>query len=72
MSVTSFKASPNPAYVGEEVTFFANASSSTSSTLRFTIFYDAYILPFPTVNPASAVTVNDTGNPGNVVQKFTY
>ncbi|MGB2581858.1 MAG: PKD domain-containing protein [Thermoplasmata archaeon] len=72
MNFTEFGVSPQYAYVGEEVTFFANASSSTSSTLRFTIFYDAYIPPFPTVNPASAVTVNDTGNPGNVVQKFTY
>lgn len=69
----TFKASPNPAYVGEEVTFWANASSTVvGSSLTFTILFDAYIPPYPTPNLDTAVSVNVTGNPGNVVQKFTY
>lgn len=65
-------ASPSSVYVGEEVTFFANATSSSASSIKFTIYYDAIIPPPPTPNPASPVTVNITGNPGNVVQKYTY
>lgn len=67
----SFVAAPNPAYVGEEVTFWVNASSSTGTNLTFTLFYDMY-LPGFIPNPDSAVTVNVTGNPGSIVQKFTY
>ncbi|MBN1677267.1 MAG: hypothetical protein JW880_01880 [Candidatus Thermoplasmatota archaeon] len=72
VSEATLVASPNSVYVGEEVTFFANATSSTSSSLKFTIFYDAVLPPPPTPNPASHVTVNVTGNPGNVVQWYTY
>lgn len=61
----------NPAYIGEEVTFWANASSDTGAeNLTITIYYDG--LNFMTPNPASAVTVNVTGNPGAVVQTYTY
>ena len=72
VSDVTFAASPNPAYVGEEVTFWANASSTTGS-LTFTIYFDAYRYPYDgTLNPDSGVSVNVTGSPGNVVQKFTY
>lgn len=61
----------DPAYIGEEVTFWANASSDTGAeNLTFTIYYDG-LNPW-TPNPASAVSVNTTGNPGAVVQKYTY
>ncbi|UCE91586.1 MAG: PKD domain-containing protein [Methanobacteriota archaeon] len=67
----SFIASPSPAYVGEEVTFWVNASSNTGTSLTFTIFFDMF-LPGYIPNPDSGVSVNVTGNPGSVVQKFTY
>jgi hypothetical protein len=59
-------------YVGQEVTFFANGTSSSAASIKFTIYYDAMIPPLPTPNPASPKTVNITGNPGYVVQKYTY
>jgi hypothetical protein len=70
-SIESFAASPNPVYVGGEVTFWANATSSTSSPLTFTIYYD-YLLPGPVVNPESPVSVNHTDSPGSIVQTYTY
>ena len=71
-TIASFSASPNSVYVGQEVTFFANATSSTSSTLKFTLFFD-YILTLPsTPNPASGRTVNITSVPGQIVVKYTY
>ncbi|MFY9606755.1 MAG: hypothetical protein WAS24_08535, partial [Thermoplasmata archaeon] len=48
----TFSASPTSAFVGDEITFFANATSSDpSATLTFTIFYDYYIKPGLTINP---------------------
>jgi len=72
VTCSSFVASPKPAYIGEEVMFWVNASSDTGSSLTFTIYYDYYWNPVPTLNPESGVSVNVTGNPGNVVQNFTY
>ena len=74
VTIISFTASPKPAYVGEEVTFWANASTNTGTTLTFTIFFDALLpgSPVPLPNPDSGVSVNVTGNPGSVVQTFTY
>lgn len=63
--------SPTTARVGEEVTFFANASSDVASSLNFTIYYD-YTYANGTLNPFSPVSTNLTGNPGAVVTKFTY
>ncbi len=76
LSNTTFVARPNPAYVGEEVTFWANATSDVADSLTFRILYDAYLEPIPTPNPESGVSVNVTntppGIPGRVVQNFTY
>lgn len=71
ITISSFVASPNSVYVGEEVTFFANASSTVGSSLTFRIFYDGMKLPW-TNNTASPTSINVTGNPGSIVQKFTY
>ena len=71
----SFTVSPNPAYVGEEVTFWANATSWDSTSITFTIYYDSTKDEIP--NPEGAKTVNvTTGSStpfsGYVVQKFTF
>lgn len=63
--------SPTTARVGEEITFFANASSDMASMLNFTIYYD-YTFANGSLNPYSPVSINVTGNPGAVVTKFTY
>jgi len=66
-------ASPSVGFVGQEITFFANASSDNpAASLTFTIYYDYYDYPFPTVNTESGYTVNVTGTPGQVVTKWTY
>ncbi|HEX7391579.1 MAG TPA: PKD domain-containing protein [Thermoplasmata archaeon] len=71
-SVSNFTVSPNVVHVGEQVTFFANATSTTSSTLKFTLYYD-YILTLPsTPNPASGKTVVVTGNPGQIAVPYAY
>lgn len=67
----AFAISPRTAYVGQIVTFFANASSDLGSSLTFTIFYD-YVLSNGSVNPYSPVSVNVTGNPGSIVTQFVY
>jgi len=74
MAITglTLTASPSTAFVGQEITFFANASSDNSSAnLTFTIFYDYYDANF-SVNSNSSVTVNTTSNPGSVITKHTY
>jgi len=72
VTVTSFTISPNKAYVGSIITFFANVSSSVvGCSLNFTIYYD-YILLNGSVNPNSPVTVNTTGNPGSIVTTHIY
>jgi hypothetical protein len=71
-NIESFYASPNRAYTGEEVTFTATASSTTSSSLTFIIYYDAIVPPYPTNNTNSPYTVHVTDSPGTVTAKFTY
>lgn len=69
----TFSASPSNAYVNEEVTFFANASSDVpAATLTFLIYFDAFIPPGVTNNTASAFSINTTGNPGSIIVKYTY
>ena len=69
----TFSASPSNAYVNEEVTFFANASSDViGATLTFLIYFDAFTFPGLSNNTASATSVNTTGNPGSVIVKYTY
>ena len=69
----TFSASPTSAFVGDEITFFANATSSDqSATLTFTIFYDYYTKPGLTINTKSARTVNTTSVPGQVITKYAY
>ncbi len=70
----SLAAIPSTAYVGDSITFYANASSDDpGATLKFTIFYDYFLsLGPPVMNPASPVSVNVTGNPGAVVTTWAY
>ncbi len=70
---TTLVASPSTAAVGDEITFYANASSDIpSATLTFTISYDYLLSDGSTVNPASPTSVNTTGTPGSVITKYTY
>ncbi|UCE45094.1 MAG: hypothetical protein JSU93_06830, partial [Methanobacteriota archaeon] len=39
----TFAASPNPVYLGDKVTFWANASSWDGTELTFTILYDSLL-----------------------------
>lgn len=64
-------ASPSIALVGQEIIFFANATSDIpAAALTFTIFYDAFNLSG--VNENSAVTVNTTSSPGLVIVRHIY
>ena len=72
VTTSSFVISPMVAYAGQVITFFANATSDTGTTLTFTIYYDFVLSDGVTVNPDSPVSVNMTGNPGNVVTEFVY
>lgn len=70
-----FALSPSQVYVGEEVTFWANASSNPlTPNLTFTLFFDALLPgdPLPVPNPDSGIAVNVTSNPGSMVQTYTY
>lgn len=69
---SSFAISPKTAYVGDTVTFFANASSDFGSSLNFTIYYDYLLGDGVTVNPYSPVSYHTTGNPGSVVTTYVY
>lgn len=70
-TIVSFSASPSRAYVGDTVTFYANATSDVSSALHFTVYFDS-LLPSLANNTASAVFETDTSNPGSVVTTYTY
>jgi hypothetical protein len=70
-SLLSFVANPTRAYVGDTITFYANASSDVSSTLVFTIFFDSWLADY-TNNTASPSFTTTTANPGNVVTTFSY
>jgi len=76
LSGVVFRTSANAStqeYVGNEVTFWAYATSDNpAATLTFTIYYDYYILPYPTLNPIPPVSVNVTTTPGVVITKFVY
>jgi len=69
---SSFVINPELAYVGQVMTFFVNATSDEGTNLEFTIFYDFYLSDGVTPNPDSPVSVNFTGNPGNVVTHWVY
>lgn len=74
LTTPSIQTSPNREHIliGQEVTFYVNASSTVvEATLTITIYYD-YFLADGSVNPDSPVEVVTTGNPGNVVTHFTY
>ena len=71
-TVLEFSAAPTTVYVGEEVTFTASASSTSSTTLTFTIYYDAVIDTEMTNNTHSPYSEHMTGNPGTVTTTFTY
>lgn len=71
-TVLEFSAAPTKVYVGEEVTFTATASSTSSATLTFTLYYDAVIDTGMTNNTHSPYSVHVTDNPGTVTTTFTY
>lgn len=71
-SIINFVASPSRVYVGQEVTFYANATSSNpNATLTFVIFYDSQLAGGAN-NTASPTTTDVTGVPGNITRTFTY
>jgi len=71
-TILSFTAEPDRAYVGEEVTFTAIASSSSSTSLTFTFYYDAMIPPFVN-NTHSPYSVHyATESPATIVATYTY
>ncbi len=71
-TIASFVAVPSYANPGDEITFYANASSDNSSaTLQFIIYYDSLLVTYQN-NTQSPMSVNYTGTPGNVVTKFAY
>ncbi|MGB2582021.1 MAG: hypothetical protein WBD03_06090, partial [Thermoplasmata archaeon] len=72
IEISSVVISPTVAYVGQVITFFVNATSDSGTTLTFTIYYDFLLSDGVTINPDSPVSVNTTGNPGNVVTEFVY
>ncbi|HIH00822.1 TPA: PKD domain-containing protein [Thermoplasmata archaeon] len=73
VNFTELKATPTRVYVGEPVTFYANASSDNpGATMTITIYYDYFLADGSTVNPSSPVSVNVTSTPARVVTTFTY
>ena len=70
-TLLTFSASPSRVYVGDTVTFFANASSDIATSLDFTLFFDS-LLPSMANNTASPVFTTTTGNPGSLVTTFAY
>ena len=69
----TYAASPLSAFVGQKVTFYLNVTSTIpSANITVTIFFDSDTGAFGTRNPKSAFSVNVTGNPGYVVQNYTY
>jgi len=70
--LSAFAVSPSTwAYVGDTVTFFANATSDSGTTLNFTIYYD-YLLANGSINPCSPVSVDTTPNPGSISKTYVY
>jgi hypothetical protein len=74
VTVASFVVSPARVYVGEEMTFFLNASSDRpGSTVNITIYFDYLLSDGTTVNPYSPVFVTSvTGAPVNITTTYTY
>jgi len=70
-TIADLTATPDDVKPGEPVTFYANASSSTSSSLTFIIYYDSE-LPDGSNNTQSPYDVFVTGNPGSIVATHTY
>ena len=74
VTVASFVVSPARVYLGEEMTFFLNASSDNpGSTVNITIYFDYLLSDGTTVNPYSPVFVTSvTGGPVNITTTYTY
>ncbi len=70
-TLVNFTVTPTKAYIGQEVHFFANASSDVSSSLTFSIYYDSRLGDFSN-NTASPHDSFTTGNPGMMTASFTY
>lgn len=70
-TVVDFSVNPSRAYVGDTVTFFANASSDVASELTFTLCFDILLASYAN-NTASPVYTTTTGNPGAMVATYAY
>ena len=70
-TIVDFSASPSRAYVGDTITFFANASSDVSSELTFTVYFDSLLANYAN-NTQSASYTTTTGNPGAMVTTYAY
>ncbi|MCJ7607928.1 MAG: PKD domain-containing protein, partial [Thermoplasmata archaeon] len=71
-TLANFTVSPSRTHVGEDVTFFANASSSSASSLTFTIFFDSMIdlTTNNTESPSATETVD--GSPAFFSVTYAY
>jgi hypothetical protein len=71
-TIANFVAVPDYVNPGDEITFYANASSDDPlATLQFVIYYDSLLADYSN-NTQSPMSVNYTATPGSVVTKFTY
>ncbi len=72
-TVVSFSASPSRGYVGDTITFFANASSDVSTELTFTLYFDSLLADYSN-NTESPVFTATTGNPGfmSTAHEYSY
>jgi hypothetical protein len=71
-TLIDFTVSPSRAHVGEEITFFANASSTTASSLTFTIFFDSRLVNLDnnTESPVETLTIDE--NPAFFSITYAY
>ena len=71
LDAVEFSASPASVYVGEEVTFFANATSTIGADLTFLIYFEYYTAGYEN-NTYSPYYVTTTSSPGNIVVPHIY
>ncbi|MEW5747628.1 MAG: hypothetical protein AB1793_02405 [Candidatus Thermoplasmatota archaeon] len=69
--MVDFSASPSRAYVGDTITFFANASSDVSPELTFTVYFDSLLASYAN-NTQSPVYSTTAGNPGFMTTTYAY
>lgn len=71
-NLVDFTVSPSRAHVGDDITFFANASSSTGTSLTFTIFFDSRLSNL--TNNSESPTYSETidGSPAFFQTTYAY